>query len=138
MPCRSASPVQGLRIRLHHKNRFIFKLVFKAQKTRKAAPKASRNRHKPTPKSIKTFSMKKHLLQYNPCENLDLEVLNIEISIQKAKTKIKFQGFWIQKPNIHRFQNHPKTEQKPVNYHLTVSQGGPEVSKWSAGVLPRC
>ena len=40
------------------KNPSIFKSVSKAQKTRKAAPKASKKQQNPTPKSIKRFPWK--------------------------------------------------------------------------------
>ena len=48
----SALPDPELRIRYITKNPSIYKFVFKAQETRKAAPKASKNRHKSIPKFI--------------------------------------------------------------------------------------
>ena len=68
---RSAPPIPGLRIRYITKNPSIFKSVFEAQKTRKAAPKAPKKRQKSTPKYIKTISAKSRFLQYVPYESLD-------------------------------------------------------------------
>ena len=64
---RSAPADPELRISYNTRNRFIFKLVFKAQKIRKAAPKASK--------------------QTTKFDTNDLEVPNVDLSIQKSITK---------------------------------------------------
>ena len=80
------SPDPRLRIPYIAKIPSIFMSVFKPQKTRKAAPKASKKRHKSIPEFIKNDFHEKRFLQYLQCENLDLEVPSVEISIQKSIT----------------------------------------------------
>ena len=78
---KSPPPVQGLRIFDNTQNRFIVKLVFKAKKMRKTAPKASKKRSKSMSKFIKNDFHEKRFLQHLPCDNHDLEVPNVGISI---------------------------------------------------------
>ena len=86
---RFPTPDPRLRIRYITKNSSIFKSVFKAQQIRKTAPKSSKKTTKNDPKiHLKRFPMEIQLLLYIPCENLDVEVPSIDISIQKSIEKM--------------------------------------------------
>ena len=122
------------------KNQCIFKSVSKAQKFRKTTPKASKKRQQSISKFIKNHE--NQFSQYLPCENLDLEVPSVELSIQKLvekntweQTRNKRTGAsWTQKANTHKSRNHPKIKENPANYHLESILLLP----WSPRVVPRC
>ena len=114
----SLPPDPLLRIRFITKNRFIFKSVFKAQKTRKVAPKASKKHKHRFPKSERDFhdksifaipSMRKPRFGSLKRRNFNSEI-DKQMTWKQARTKNEISSFLNSKANIHRSQNHPKIE----------------------------
>ena len=143
IPRRSASPVQGLRIRLH----LLFSsLVSRPKKTEKRLPRPPKKQQKSTPKSTKNgfceksifaiLSMRRPRFWSPKRRNSDAEV-DKQITWKQARTK-QSQGFWIQK----LIYTGPKITPKSIEtLETTISCpsccGGPEVPKWPPRVLPR-
>ena len=62
----------------------LFSRPKKSEKRLQRLPKSDENRSR---NSLKRISLKSRFLQCVPCENLDLEVPSVEISIQKSITR---------------------------------------------------
>ena len=102
------SPVQLLRIRLHSSKVHLFSSLFQRLENYNAVFNSSNIHENRFRNPLKTISMKRWSTQYLPCQNLDLEVPNPAISIQKSirrwfgnepENKMKFQDSWSPKAN---------------------------------------
>ena len=71
------------------KNPLFSSLFSSPTKPEKQLPRPPQLNKNPPPDSLKSIFVKSGFLQDHPCENLDLEVPSIEISIQKSKIKFK-------------------------------------------------
>ena len=82
-----------------------FQACFQGSKNQKTGPKASKKRHKSTPKCIKKMiSVNNCFLQYFPCRNLEFGAPNVEILCQKLRKTMTWSQAWSQIGS----RNHPK------------------------------